>query len=171
MRLRTKGDKNTKALEKRANRVARFVMPKRLRKKTSIPIGDLGAASVGLEEAEEAARADDVKWWGKQKQSRHQKGDTNFARLADVPLRLPCRMSVRRTVKANEDRYAYILDGMPGEPDRYVTRISESQTPPYESIGGTLLGIINAGGPATRRECNVWFEDQIAEDMVQLYIS
>ena len=159
MRLQTKDDKKKKALEKR------FVLPKRVLKKTSNPDGDIAAPGVGLEEAEEAARADDAKWRGKQKKSRRPKGDNYFARLADVPLRLPCRMSVRRTVKATEDRYAYILDGMPGQSDRYVIRVSERMTPQYESICGTLLGIINAGGPATRKECKAWFEDTIAEDI------
>ena len=138
MRLQTKDDKKKKALEKRANHEPRFVLPKRLLKKTSRPVGDIEAPGVGLGEAEAAARADDAKWRGKEKRPRRPKGDATFARLADVPLRLPCRMSVRRTVKATEDRYAYILDGMPREPDRYVIRISESMTPQYESVCGTL---------------------------------
>ena len=152
----------------------RILLQKRLLKKTGKEIGEVGAASVGLENdveaaggleaAEEAAKADDAKV-RRQKKPRKKK-ESNSERLAHVPLRLPCRMSVRRTMKGNEQRNAYILDGEPGESDRYVIRISESQTPQYESIVGMLVGVINAGGgPASRVECKAWFENQIAEDI------
>ena len=171
MRLQKKSMEKKKKQEKAHE--ARILLQKRLLKKTGKEIGEVGAATIGhendvaaggVEAAEEAAKADDAKV--RRQRKPQEKKESNSERLAHVPLRLPCRMSVRRTVKGNEQRNAYILDGEPGQSDRYVIRISESQTPQYESIVGMLVGIINAGGgPASRVECKAWFENHIAEDI------
>jgi len=171
MRLQKKSMKKKKKQETAHS--VRILLQKRLLKTTGKEIGEVGAATIGhendvaaggVEAAEEAAKADDAKV--RRQRKPQEKKESNSERLAHVPLRLPCRMSVRRTVKGNEQRNAYILDGEPGQSDRYVIRISESQTPQYESIVGMLVGIINAGGgPASRVECKAWFENQIAEDI------